>query len=294
MNLFLASSGADYWKRKKVLRMTCPRSLFNLLKNCVSPQLRKKVKKQPAEYVTTSNKQNTDTIDSSNDIDTDNAEDNNFKNRKKVSLIEFLYKDKNPSTSTLKISTSEGTASIKLPNLRSWLRDEVNASENANPEKALVLYQPPFDVFKKTLHKYLTQTIHMFSDIFNNNTSPFSLTFRKIKSTDSNPDTMHTSIDIQDVTEDLDVDTDQRGASMYNGREVTQGVVGGCAHVMEYDGVIIEEVEEGQGVQEKEVTEVEEGERMEAELEMEAGIFLRKGFLNKNMCGPWRELQKGA
>jgi len=197
--------------------------------------------------------------DEKSDENNHNKEDNNIHNPKKISLIEFLYKDKEPENTTLNSEVSE-----KLRKLRSWLGAELKAANNTNrnSSKALVLYKSPYELFIQTLHKCLL----LFPNLFTK-TKPFPLTHES--------DISHyTSLEIQEIDDD----------------DIECGV--------EVDEDDIDEKGEKDGDDEEEgmregIKMVGENFVMEKETEeMDAGILFKKSFTHKN--NSWLDLQKGA
>jgi len=179
-----------------------------------------------------------------NDDENDNNVD--IDNHKKISLIEFLYKDKEPSNATLNISTLEGSEkSVKLSKLRAWLGAELKEvnKANQNSSKALVLYKSPYELFKESFYKYLLLYPNLTTKLF-------PLQIQELTDDDSNLP-HKTTIEIQEIDDDECEDEEDK-------------MVG------------------------------EENFEMEKQrTEMDAGIFLKKGFMFKNNLSRL-ELQKGA
>jgi len=119
-----------------------------------------------------------------------NTNTNSNMNQKKISLIEFLYKSEDSAITSMKKPTSENTTSVKIPHLQSWLSEEFNAFSakrdgKVDNKKALVLYKDPYDLFAKTLRKYLQNVL-----VAPESTNNYTISVQEIAESDSESDKM--------------------------------------------------------------------------------------------------------
>jgi len=156
----------SHLKRQRKLKEESEKDVTEDLQELIRPMKKLCVNKDRKEFpqnrrknCTICNDNNNNDINNENnneDYKDENINENNSNhNPKKISLIEFLYKDKEPDITTLNSSTSEG--SEKLFKLREWLGAQLKEANNTirNSSKALVLYKSPYELLKQALYKYL-------------------------------------------------------------------------------------------------------------------------------------------
>jgi len=159
----------SHLKRQRKLKEESEKDVTEDLQELIRPMKKLCVNKDRKEFpqnrrknCTICNDDNNNDIKENNENNNENDKDENINennsnhNPKKISLIEFLYKDKEPDITTLNSSTSEG--SEKLFKLREWLGAQLKEANNTNrnsSSKELVLYKSPYELLKQALCKYL-------------------------------------------------------------------------------------------------------------------------------------------